>query len=55
MATVSFKEDLVVSDEKKAEEIARALQQPKDRSVTARRPVELPKDAGDIWFKRCGK
>ena len=54
MATVSFKEDLVVTDIRKIKEIATALQQPKDRSVSSVQPQKLPKNAGAIWFKRSG-
>ena len=55
MATISFKEDLIVADEKKAEEIARALRLPRDKTVQSVRPEKLPKDAGAVWFKRCAK
>lgn len=55
MATVSFKEDLIITDVKKAEEIAFALKQPRDKTVQSVQPEKLPKDAGAVWFKRCGK
>ena len=55
MATVSFKEDVTVRDPKKAEEIAHALKQPRDRTVQPSQPDKLPKNASAIWFKRCGK
>lgn len=55
MATSSFKEDLVVSDEKKAEEIARALRLPRDKTVQSARPEKLPKDASAVWFKHTDK
>ena len=55
MATISFKENLVVSDSKKAEEIANALKQPRDKTVKSVQPEKLPNGAGSIWFKRYGK
>lgn len=55
MATVSFKEDVTIQDPRKAEEIAHALKQPRDRSVQPSQPDKLPKNAGAIWFSRCGK
>lgn len=55
MATISFKENLVVSDRKKAEEIANALKQPRDKTVKSVQPEKLPNGAGSIWFKRYGK
>ncbi len=55
MATVSFKEDVVVRDQKKAEEIARALKQPRDKTLQPSQPDPLPKNAGAIWFNRCEK
>ena len=55
MATISFKEDLIVDDEKKAEEIARALRLPRDKTVQSVLPEKLPKDAGAVWFKHCAK
>lgn len=55
MATISFKEDLIVSDAKKSEEIAIALKQPRDKTIRSVQPEKLPKNAGDIWFKRCAK
>lgn len=51
MATISFKEELVVTDVQKIKEIATALKQPKDKSVISVQPQKLPKDAGAIWFK----
>lgn len=55
MATISFKEDLVVTDTKKAKEIAVALKQPRDKTIKSAQPEKLPKSAGNIWFKRCEK
>ena len=55
MATISFKEILVVSDRKKAEEIANALKQPRDKTVKSVQPEKLPNGAEKIWFKRYGK
>ena len=55
MATISFKEDLIVADEKKAEEIARAMRLPRDKTGQSVRPEKLPKDAGAVWFKHCAK
>lgn len=51
MATVSFKEDVTIRDQKKAEEIARALKQPRDRTIQPSFPDELPKNVGAIWFR----
>ena len=55
MATISFKEDLIITDKKAARDIALALKQPRDKSVTSVQPQKLPSNAGAIWFKRCGK
>lgn len=52
MATISFKEDLVVTDVRKIKEIATALQQPKRKETNSIQPQKLPKNAGAIWFKR---
>ena len=52
MATVSFKEDLTISDPKKAEEIALALKQPRDKTITSVQPEKLPTNASLVWFKR---
>ena len=51
MATISFKEDVTIRDQKKAEEIARALKQPRDRTIRSSLPGKLPKNAGAIWFR----
>ncbi len=52
MATISFKENLSVSNRKKIKEISEALKMPKSSKVQSAQPKELPKDAGAIWFKR---
>lgn len=52
MATISFKENLVISDSKKAEEIANALKQLRDKTVKSVQPRKLPEGAEKIWFKR---
>lgn len=51
MATVSFKEDVTIRDEKKAQEIALALKKSRDRTIQPSFPDELPKNAGAIWFR----
>lgn len=55
MATISFKEDLIIADQEKARDIALALKQPRDKTVTSVQPQKLPNNAGSVWFKRCGK
>ena len=55
MATISFKEDLIISNKKKAQEIAVALKQPRDKTVKSVQPAKLPNNAGAIWFKRYEK
>lgn len=55
MATNSFKENLVIRNVKKVEEIAKALSQPRDKTIKSVQPEKLPKDAGKIWFSRCAK
>ncbi len=52
MATSSFKEELVITDNQKAREIAKALKQPKDKSIRPAEPPKLPENARKIWFKR---
>lgn len=52
MATVSFKEDLSVTEEKKVHEIAQALKQPKDATIRPSQPPKLPENARKLWFKR---
>lgn len=51
MATVSFKEDLVLQDTKKISEIAKAMQEPRRTEIKAAQPPKLPNQAGKIWFK----
>lgn len=55
MAAISFKEELVVCDPKKAEEIARALKQPRDGTVHPSAPPPLPDNADAVWFSPEGK
>ena len=55
MATVSFKEDLNIADEKTAKKVLSALKQPRDKTVKSVQPAKLPKDASSVWFKRCEK
>lgn len=50
MATISFKEDLMISDKEKIIEIAQALKQQKGLSVHSMRPPKLPDNAKAIWF-----
>lgn len=52
MATISFKEDLSVTDKKKVNEIAQALKQPKDVSIRPTQPPKLPENARELWFRR---
>ena len=51
MATISFKEDLIITDKKKIHEIAQALKQPKDTSIRPAQPPKLPDNARTLWFK----
>ena len=55
MATDSFKDDVIVCDSKKAEEIACALKQPRNKNLQPSQPDPLPKNASAIWFSRCTK
>lgn len=50
MATISFKEDLIISDDKTAKKIAKAINCPK-KKIVAVQPPQLPKNAGAVWFK----
>ncbi len=52
MATISFKEELVIADKKKTLEIALALKQPKDKTIRPAEPQKLPEKAKTLWFKR---
>ena len=55
MATASFKEDLVVENPKKIQEIVVAMQQPRNDGIKPATPPQLPKNAGVLWFKRSEK
>lgn len=55
MATISFKEELVVKNRNKAEEIVAKMQQPKTAEVKPASPPRLPEQAGTLWFKRSEK
>ena len=55
MAPSSFKEDVIIDDSKKAEEIARTLRQPKDKSIQSSQPDKLPDNANKIWFNHSNK
>lgn len=52
MATISFKEELSVTDKKKVSEIAQALKQPKDASIHPAQPPKMTADLRSLWFKR---
>lgn len=53
MATISFKEDLIITEEETAKKIAKAINCPKKKIVAVQTP-QLPKNAGTIWFKHSG-
>lgn len=55
MAVISFREDLVVPDVKKSEEILVALKQQRDKSIRSSRPERLPDNANEVWFKDRAK
>lgn len=55
MASSSFKEDVIIEDSKKAEEIMHALKQPKDKSVQSSQPGKLPDNVSEIWFNHSNK
>lgn len=55
MATISFKENLVLSNATKISEIAKGLKQPRDPQIKSAQPPQLPKNAGSVWFKHSGK
>ena len=40
----------VITSQEKAEEIANALKQPRDKSIKPGYPPNLPENAGKIWF-----
>ena len=52
MATISFKENLVVTNKKKIIEIAEALKSTRDSNIHPSQPPKLPPDADKLWFKR---
>lgn len=52
MASVSFRENLIVRDPKKAEEIIKALKQPRDKTIKSVQPPKLPNNANEIWFAK---
>ena len=52
MASISFKENLIIEDKETARKLATALRQPRDTTIRSDLPPKLPKDAGKIWFKR---
>lgn len=52
MATISFKENVCITDDDKILEILRALRQPSDNSIKPAIPPSLPKDVGSVWFNR---
>ncbi len=52
MATISFKENLTVSNKAKVKEIVCAMKQPMGKSVRPSSPDKLPSNAGKVWFKR---
>lgn len=41
MATISFKEDLIIDDQNKIKEIAQALKQHKDSKIKSAQPTKL--------------
>lgn len=55
MATISFREDLIIQSKKKSEDIILALQKPRDITIKPKQPSKLPKNAGSIWFKPSKK
>lgn len=55
MATISFKENLVLNDRTKVSEIAIELKKPRDPQIKSAQPSQLPPNAGSIWFKRSEK
>lgn len=55
MATISFEEDLVIQSNEAAKELATALKQPGDKTIIAKKPPELPKDANAVWFNHSKK
>ena len=55
MATISFKEELVLNNTTKISEIAKGLKQPRDPQIQSAQPPQLPKNAGSIWFKHSEK
>lgn len=52
MATISFKEELTVTNKEKITEIAKALKKPRDTSVRPAQPPKMTADTRALWFKR---
>lgn len=52
MASSSFKENLIVRDPKKAEEIINALKQPRDKTTKSVQPPKSPNNINKIWFAK---
>ena len=52
MASSSFKENLIVHDPKKAEEIIKALKQPRDKTIKSVQPQKSPNNTNKIWFAK---
>lgn len=52
MASSSFRENLIVRDPKKAEEIIKALKQPRDKTTKSVQPPKSPNNINKIWFAK---